>query len=306
MHAQNRFLALLASLIVGLAVLAGPASAASIAVTVNEEPITDVEIQQRAQLLRLEGRGASNSDRLQIARQELIDDQLKLQEAQRLGISVSENEVDNAVQSLARNMRISTNNLDRVLTQNGVNPSILRERLRAQLTWNKIGQQAIAPRVQFSNRELEEQAEAKLEDTDNIDYILKEVIFLIPEGSGRSQSQRTAEANQYRRSFQGCDSAVELSMSYTDAAVIDVGRRHATQLPDPISDELARLDVGGISSPRVAQNGISMLAVCQKTQARDLTFVTNEVRQEVGSDKLNEEADAYLERLRNQANIVNR
>lgn len=294
------------SLVLMLGALAAPlsAQAATIQVTVNETAITDTQIAQRAQLLRLEGRGSSASNRLATARQELIDEQLKLQEAERLGIVVTEAEVDDAVVQLAQGMRISTDNLNRVLTENGANPQVLRDRLKAQLAWQRISRQVIAPRVQFSELELEQQAAAQLDDKDGYDYVLKQVLFIIAPGSNQSQSQRTAQANQYRNSFQGCDSAVELSLSYTDAAVLDVGRRHATQLPDAIAEELARLQVGGITQPRVGEDGVSMLAVCSKAEARDLTFVTGQVRQEVGGELLQAEAEKYLQNLRDQASIV--
>jgi len=161
------------------------------------------------------------------------------------------------------------------------------------------------PRVQFSEQDLVQRAAEQLDDSVSFDYILKQIVFIIPQGSNVSQAQRTAQANQYRNAFQGCDSAVELSLSYTDAAVLDVGRRHATQLPDAIAEELGRLGVGGITQPRVGEDGVSMLAICSKDEARDLTFVTGQVRQEVGSELLNEEAERYLANLRSQASIVN-
>lgn len=292
-------------LVVGLMGTALPALADSVRVTVNETAITDTQITQRAQLVRLEGRGSTANARLVTARQELIEDQLKLQEAKRLGIVISEADVDDAVTQLAQGMRISTDNLNRVLLDNGANPGVLRDRLRAQLAWNQISRQVIAPRVQFSEQDLEDRAAAQLTDSDGYDYILKQIVFIIPQGSTATQSQRTAQANQYRNAFTGCDNAVQLSLSYTDAAVLDIGRRHATQLPDPIAEELGRLQVGGITQPRVGQEGISMLAICDKDEARDLTFVTGQVRQEVGGELLNQEAEAYLENLRSQASIVN-
>ncbi len=305
MNVRSGILSFVLALALGFAALAAPSLADEIRVRVNETAITDTQIAQRAQLLRLEGRGSSASARLDMARQELIDELLKLQEAERLGITVADSEVDAAYGRLAQGMRISTDNLNRVLLDNGLNPGVLRDRLKAQLAWNKISSAVIAPRVQFSEQELEQQAAEQLEDSDGYDYILKRILFIIPQGSNVSQSQRTAQANQYRNSFQGCDSAVELSLSYTDAAVIDIGRRHATQLPDAIAQELAALNVGGITQPRVGEDGVSMLAVCSKDAARDLTFVTGQVRQEVGSELLNQEAEAYLENLRSRASIVN-
>jgi peptidyl-prolyl cis-trans isomerase SurA len=134
--------------------------------------------------------------------------------------------------------------------------------------------------------------------------VLKEILFLTT--GGRSASSRTAEANQYRRSFTGCDGAVQLSLSYTDAAVVDIGRRHATQLPDAIANELAGINTGGITKPRVVDNGVSLLAVCSKASARDLTFIKDQIRAEQGNEAVEREAANYLANLRTKANIVYR
>lgn len=279
--------------------------AATIKLTVNDVAITDTQISQRAKLLQLERRGSSNSARNRLAREELIDEVLKLQEAERLGTVPTDAQVTEAYLNVSRNMRVSTDNLTRILNQSGVNSDTLKDRLRTAIAWNAVTTSIVAARIQMSDAELDAQAAAAATDADSIDYILKEVLFIIPRGSNISSSRRTAQANQYRRSFTGCDTAVELSMSYTDAAVIDLGRRHATQLPDALSGELARLDVGGITSPRVVANGVSMLAICSKTSARDLTFATNELRQEVGTELLQAEAEKYLAELRDKANIIN-
>lgn len=281
------------------------AQAATIKVTVGDVPITDIQISQRAKLLQLERRGGSNSARNRMALDELINEAIKIAEATRIGQNPTDAEVNAALLDVSRNMRISSDNLLQILAQNGVNADTLRDRLRATIAWGKVVQTVVTGRIELSNADLEARAAEALTDADSIDYILKEILFIIPAGSNISNSRRTAQANQYRRSFQGCSSAVELSLSYTDAAVIDLGRRHATQLPDAISAELARLNEGGITSPRVVANGVSMLAICSKTVARDLSFATNELRQAVGSDLIEAEAAKYLQELREKASIIN-
>lgn len=49
-----------------------------------------------------------------------------------------------------------------------------------------------------------------------------------------------------------------------------------------------------------------MLAICEKAEAEDLTFLTEELRQEAGTDALQAEAEAYLGRLRSSATIIRR
>lgn len=286
--------------------LASPAFADAVRVVVNDTQITDTEISLRAGLLRLEKRGVSNNERLRLARDELVNEALMLQEAERIKVTVSDKQVNDAYLNVARNLRMSADKLDQVLAANGVNAGTLKARLKAGIAWRGVSQNAVAPRVQISDADLDKTALEQLDDGQSFDYLLKEIIFIIPKGSKVSASRRTAEARKYRKSFQGCESAVELSLSYTDAAVIDVGRRHATQLPEALAKELSGLNVGGITKPRVSDNGVSMLAICSKSSARDLTFIKGKLRQEQGEEKFKAEADAYLERLKERAAISTR
>jgi peptidyl-prolyl cis-trans isomerase SurA len=275
-----------------------PAAFAATKITVNGEPISDLQIDARVKLFRLEGKSGADG-----AREELITEALQLQEAKRLGIVVTDSEVENAVQSVARNLKVSTDKLYQILAQAAVSVDTFKSRMRAAIAWQKIQQMAIAPQVQLSDVELDQQAAAELDEQSSFDYILKEVLFVMPQ-SGGNASRRTSEANAYRKSFGGCDSAVQLSLSYTDAAVRDLGRRHATQLPEAIADELAGLNVGGISKPRVVEGGVSMLAICSKTAARDTTFIKNNLRQKAGNEAMKAEAEEYLADLRKKARIV--
>lgn len=271
---------------------AGAAMAATV-VTVNGEPISDVDVDQRLRLFNMEGNQTGRAG----AQSQLIDEAIQMQEAKRLGITVSNAQVDEALLQIARNMQLSRDKLLDVLQQGGVNSDTLQDRLRAAIAWNGVAEAAVMSQVQISELELDQQAAAKIADFQNFDYILKEVIFV--GGGGRS-----GQANQYRANFAGCDTAVDLSLAYTDVAVVDVGRRHATQMPDALARELAGLNVGGISKPRVVETGVSMLAVCEKVQAEDLTFVKGGLREEAGGAQYEQEAKAYLEKLRSQAKVI--
>lgn len=278
--------------------------AATVKVTVNGAEITDLQISARAALMRLERRGNSNNNRLQMATDELIEEKIMLSEADRVGVSVPNSDIDQAFLNIARNSSLSADKLEQFLVDQGVNPETLRERLRANIAWQQVAQMVVAPRVNVSELELEQKAREQIDASMSYDYILKEVRFIVPQGSKTSASTRTAQANQYRKNFQGCDTAVELSLSYTDVAVMDVGRRHSTELPEALAKELADLNIGGITKPRVAEGGVTMLAVCAKASARDTTFIKEELRQESGNAEYQKEVAEYLETLRSRATII--
>jgi peptidyl-prolyl cis-trans isomerase SurA len=272
-----------------------PAMAQNIRVSVNGTPITDVQISQRVKLFALEGNNGGQKG----ATDQLITEAIQMAEAKRLGITVSNAQVDEAFLQIARNINVSQERLQQMLQQGGINMETLKDRLRAAIAWNGVTEAAIAPNVQISDLTLDQQAESRLQGYQNFDYILKEILFV-----GQGSSGRSGQASSYRSKFSGCDSAVDLSLGFTDAAVVDVGRRHATQMPEAIAKELAGLNVGGITKPRVVENGISMLAVCEKAQAEDLTFIKGDLRAEAGNDQLEGEVTRYLSDLRSRAKII--
>jgi peptidyl-prolyl cis-trans isomerase SurA len=291
-----KMLRVLGAMLLGFTLLfsAVTAEAATAVVTVNGQPITDVQVAQRLSLFKIEGKNKRSQ-----ALDELINEALQVQEATRLGFSVSEADIDNAVLDVARQIKVSATNLQKILTDNGVPISTLRDRLKANIAWSKVTQQVISSRVQVSEADIDAQAKQKLTAANSFDYILKEVLFI-----GGNASARTAQANQYKKSFRGCDSAVELSLSYTDAAVRDIGRRHATQFPDALAQELSKLNVGGITKPRVVEGGVSMLAVCAKETSEDTTYIANDIRNETGGKGMQAEANKYLAEIRAKAQIV--
>jgi peptidyl-prolyl cis-trans isomerase SurA len=281
-----------------LAVTAALPAFAAVVVTVNGTPVTDLQVSQRIKLFTMEGNRTGQRGALD----QLIDEAIMMTEAKRLNISVSNAQIDSALLDVARNVKLSQDKLVQMLQSNGVGMETLRDRLRSAIAWSAVTDQAIMPQVQISDLALDQQAAGKIADYQKFDYILKEIIFIAPGGQGAGA--RTAQANRYRSSFAGCDSAVQLSLAYNDAAVLDVGRRNATQLPEAVAKELAGLNVGGISKPRTTSTGVSMLAICQKTQAQDLTFIKGDLRQEAGNDALKDRAGTYLADLRKSAKII--
>ena len=282
-------------MLIGLTLSVMPALAAT-KVTVNGVPISDIEIAQRTKLLALEGGGGTKK-----AMDQLIDEQLQLQEAKRMNIVISDQQVDDAFTQVARNIKVSSDKLNQILQQAGVSKDTMRARLRAAIAWQQVSQMVVSSRVKISDLELDKEASAKLDQASSYDYILKEVLFISTTGNA---SARTGQANKYRAAFKGCDSAVQVSLNFTDAAVRDMGRRHATQLPEALAAELAKLNVGGITKPRVTESGVSMLAICAKNEARDTTFVKNKLRSEPGGEAMKAEAEKFKAELRSKAKIV--
>src|SRR5690349_6532570 len=83
----------------GLALMTAPAAASEIKVVVNKNPITSYDIQRRAAFMKLQRRKGNLNEQ---AEQEMIDQALLLSEAQRLGIRVTDDQVDTAYNYFAK------------------------------------------------------------------------------------------------------------------------------------------------------------------------------------------------------------
>src|ERR1044071_5634390 len=111
-----------------------PAVAQNVRATVNGTPITDMQVAQRQRLFQMEGNSGGSAGALK----QLVDEAIQMSEAKRIGITVSNTQVDEAKQQIARNMNLSQDRLIAMLQQGGVGMETLEDRLRAAIAWNAI------------------------------------------------------------------------------------------------------------------------------------------------------------------------
>ena len=287
-----------------VALLGTQAMAAAVQITVNDRPITDVQISERAQLMRVEGRGSGSSERRRMAETELIDEAIMLGEADRLGITVSDSDIDSAFLSVARNSNLTSTRLKQLLGEAGVNVATLRERLRAGVAWSKVTQTEITPRVQISDLDVTQRAEQQVEESLSYDYLLKEIVFIVPQGSNVSISRRRAEAEPvpaelsglrqrrravpvlYRRCRARCGTSPRhaVARGHRQGTGGDERRRHH----QAACGRQWRFDAGDL-----LEGG-----------SRDLTFIKNEIRTGSRHRDAAGRVDQYLKQLRDAAIIV--
>lgn len=149
-------------LLIGVAVGCATASAQTpqrIAAVVNDDLITFFDLTNRMNMVALNSGMPRERDAVErLARQvlrALIDEKLKLQEAEERNIIVTQGEIDRALADLNRSNGFQPGQMTRLLTQEGIAPITLMEKLRADLAWSKILRRLTAD-VQISQREIDD------------------------------------------------------------------------------------------------------------------------------------------------------
>jgi peptidyl-prolyl cis-trans isomerase SurA len=290
-----------------MVLLPAPAAASEIKVIVNNIPITTYDIQRRAAFLKLQRRSGNLSA---LAETAMVDQTLQISEAQRLGIKVSDEQVDTAYSNFAKNNKMQVKQLDGIMNQSGVTKAHFKEFIRAQMLWN----QALSKRNRSGStmteqdvvRKMLQQGGAKPSATE---YMLQQVIFVVPASERSRMAARKKEADALRARFSGCDSTREFAKGLIDVTVKDLGRKLAPELPGDWAEQIKNTKVGGTTPARETTVGVEFIGVCSSREVSDdrvakLTFQAEGM--ESGAKGADDLSKKYTEELREKAKIVER
>ena len=148
---------------------------------VNDEPITFMDLSNRMQLIIVSSNLPDNSETReklygQIL-QSLINEKLQAQEAKKLSISITTQEVDNNIKFIEKNNNMEERTLIDTLYKNGVPKSALPSRILANIILEKLLQKVIQPKVIITDNEIENEYNNYLSNEGKYEYKLSEIIF---------------------------------------------------------------------------------------------------------------------------------
>ncbi len=285
--------------------VATPAVASEIKYIVNNMPITTTDIQHRNAFFRLQRRKGD-------AANEMIEQTLRLAEAQRIGIRISDKQVNDAYARFASSNNMPLAQLDSVMAQSGVTKQHFKDFIRSQMAWN----QAIGARyrAEQSGSGLTSQQEAvrnMLKKGGNkpsaTEYMLQQVIFVIPPAERKStMGKRKREAEALRARFNGCANTQQFAKGLIDVTVRDLGRIIAPQLPPEWADQIKKTKAGGATGVRETERGVEFIGVCSAREVSDdrvAELVLQNENPDADADKLGQK---YMEELKKTAKIVRR
>jgi peptidyl-prolyl cis-trans isomerase SurA len=305
--------ALLSLSIAAMAVVSMPgfggittAHASEIKYVVNDIAVTSYDIQRRAAFLKLQRKQGNLN---QLAGDEMVNQTLKRAEIQRLGIKVSDENVAAAYERFAKSNKMTTKQLDGIMNQAGVTPQHFKEYIRTQLGWNqaltrRFRAQGGALSEQEVVRKMLEQGGAKPSATE---YMLQQVIFVVPASEKGSIGKRKREAEALRTRFSGCDRTREFAKGLVDVTVRDLGRVLAPELPKEWADQIKAINIGGATPVRETERGVEFIGICSAKEVSDDRVAKSVFNAEGTDDEKADELDKkYTEELRKRARIVQR
>ncbi len=283
------FLLVPAALSVILVAASVSAQTFTIAVTVNDQPISEWDVGQRVKFYQATGGGRENVEKLRKrALDELVEEQLISQEARRLGLSVEETRVVAAIEQRLKPLKRNYAQFKQYLSSRKVDISTLENQVRWQLAWSTVVGQTFRNQVSISETDISEAAEevaSKSENSAEELFILQKIHLEVPEGSDDlTIVRRMKEAEEIRKFFVDCKRNKSALKHFDAVSIEDLPRTKTDSLEEPTRSLVLQAKEGEMTPPNLTPDGIEMIAVCKRQTGGGSRQVAERqlLRQELG------------------------
>lgn len=225
---------------------------------------------------------------------ELIEEQLKIQEAKRLGSGVDDKQVDDSFKVIASRNKMTPAQFSDHMRNMGVDPSTMRQKIRSSMAWSEVVRRQISPNVTVSQIEIDRLVgTAGANDTDIEVEVRRIVLPLPPKLDKKTIDQRLAEADTLTSSFTSCRTMASLSNKVQGAKFEDIGARKVSSFEEPLKSQIAAAKDGQLLPPNTTKTGIELYAVC----GRKTVKANEEKRQQLAAEMRQKEFEAHARGL---------
>ena len=282
----------------GLAASGAPAHAQNVVASVNDDPVTNVDIEQHMRIQRVLRRPATREAALEA----IFETRLKLIETSKFKINPNDGEIGQAVALTARELKMEPQQLLATLQRAGVTEDQIKQKWKAEAAWNGYVR-ALNRTLEVSENEVRGELARDGKARSN-EYVLRQVTLVVPNNSGAGELQsRFKDAQALRAKFTDCGSGLEVVRNTRDAVINPPLTRSAAALSEPMRKLLDQTAIGHLTPPSRSAQGIDLIALCSKTQRED-TSAAESVRSDLVTKRLSSESKRLYDEVRRKAIVV--
>jgi len=273
----------------GQALAAPAASLDRVLVIVNNQVITESELKARLKEVRktivAQKIAAPPEDVLKKqVLERMVLEKLQLQAATLTGIQVDNDRVEEAVQRIAKQNRLTPTELIRALQQEGIEPARFRNQIHTQLVIQQLVERDVQNRVNVTDSEVENFLANAENRAGGSDFNISHILIALPEAATPETIEATRQRAEtvWRELKQGADfqqAAIAHSQGQTALEGGQLGWKKAGQLPALFTATLKNLKPGEISEVLRGSNGFHILKLIDKRgQAQERPVTQAHVR----------------------------
>ena len=269
---------------------------------VNEDVITQTELDHEIKTImqQLRDRNTRMPPRDVLRRQVLdreILKQIQLQLARSTGILIDDTALNNTLESIAAQNKLTLRKLRSQLESEGFNFARYRESIREQMIIAQLMRREVLSRVTITDNEIDNFiATQVIQGTTNDEYRISHILISVPEASGPETIESAkARADTLLKEVRGGSDFAQTAISNSDGPNNleggDLGWRKAGQLPTLFAAEVVRMRKGDIAGLIRSPSGFHIIKLIDKrhgekhivnqTKARHILIKPNEINTEM-------------------------
>jgi peptidyl-prolyl cis-trans isomerase SurA len=196
---------------------------------------------------------------------QLIVREIQLQRAERVGITVADDLLNEALSRVASNLGYALEELPTVLAAQGVDYTTYREDSRKDLLVEQLEQRDVVARISITPRELEQcLADSDENASAGFDYNISHILISVA-GSATQQDVQAARTRieEIHSRLEAGEDFARLAVAVSDAQTAldggSLGWRKGSQLPTLFADLVIRMKPGEFSEPLQSAGGFQIV-----------------------------------------------
>lgn len=269
---------------------AAPRAADYIVAVVNNELVTEFEVQQRMAQIRDDAGRKSQALppaaelRHQVI-ESLINERVQVTHARDSGIKVDDQELDRAVMNIAAMNKLTVDQLRQRLKDEGMDYTRFRNNIRDQIMVERVREREVQARIKVSDSEVEDYLEKERAKAAKVPMLdIAQILVMVPDGASDAEvAQRRAKAMAALARVQKGEPfdavAREVSEDNNRQRGGEIGLRPADRLPDLFVNAVKALPVGGVTPDLVRSGaGFHILKLVSRSDAGAPTTIQTHAR----------------------------
>jgi peptidyl-prolyl cis-trans isomerase SurA len=270
-----------------------------VAATVNEGVVLQSELDEQMLIIAARMRQQQvDMPPQNVMRKQVLDrlvlQELQIQRANRAGIKVSDETLNNALSDVAQQNGIKLSDLPDVLAEQGIEYAGYREQLRKELAMQILRQRDVIGRINVSPREIDQFLERqKKMPSESNEYNVSHILIAVPQAATPDElvTAENRAKEVYDKAVAGEDFgrlAVQFSNAQTALEGGSLGWRKGPELPTFLAEMIAGMKAGDITQPLRTPSGYHIIrlneikgntqVIVNQVHARHILIKTNELQ----------------------------
>ena len=240
-----------------------------VAIIVNTGVILDSDIDNAVKTLKFNAKESkqalpSQDVLIEQVKEKLILETLQQQEAERIGVRIDDNRLNDAIANIAKQNKQTVEQLIDTIADQGISYAKFREQIRNEVFASEARNALVRRRINILPAEVENLAEVLAQETNaTVQYKIGHIQLRVEDGDDKSQVQ--AQANELVEELKNGEDFAKLAYTYSKGPKAlqggDWGWMRKEEMPTIFADQIKLQNKGSIIGPFLSGVGFHILKI---------------------------------------------